>query len=290
MDNINTVFLNNEFLKPEQAKVSAFDRGFVFGDGVYEVIPVFGKRPFRLGQHMQRLNNSLSHLGIPNPMPAEKWQEVIQQLINSNGAEDQSIYFQITRGPAARDHCFPENMTPTVFGYSQTLKYPDQKTLEQGVSAITAPDIRWLRCDIKAIALLANVLMRQQAKEKGVTEAILLRDGRVTEGAASNIFIVSNNTLMTPPKGDQILPGITRDLVIELAHANNIPCQETEITEKQLFSADEVWMTSSTKEILPITKIDNKPVGNGKPGPIHKTVFEIYKKYKQDFRSGVVSD
>jgi len=289
METIKNVFLNNEYLKPEQAKVSVFDRGFVFGDGVYEVIPVFGARPFRLDQHLQRLENNLDHLGIKSPVTSKEWAQIINKLITDNGSEDQSVYLQITRGEAPRDHSFPDNVTPTVLAYSHPLEYPDKITIEQGVSAITAPDIRWQRCDIKSTALLANVLMRQQAKESGVMEAILLRDDIVTEGAASNIFIVSDKLIMTPSRGYEILPGITRDLVIELAKANDIGCDETTITKEQLFAANEVWMTSSTREILPITRIDNQPVGNGKPGPMHKRMFRIYQQYKQDFRDGVIA-
>ena len=187
---------------------------------------------------------------------------------------------------APRDHAFPQNVTPTVFAYAQPLKYSPPEQLAQGVAAVTTEDIRWSRCDIKSIALLANALLRQQAIEQGAAEAILVRDGVVTEGAASNIFIVKKNRLLTAPKGPYILPGITRDLVVEIAGANEIACDELPVSIEALHAADEVWMTSSTKEILPITRIDGHPVGKGAPGPMHARMFALYKEYKQAFTRG----
>lgn len=288
MKDIASVYLNGQFMDPDQAQVSVFDRGFMFGDGLYEVIPVFGNRPFRLPQHLQRLRNNLGHLDIKLDVSDSNWAQIIAQLITDNGNDDQSVYIQITRGSAQRDHSFPDQSTPTVLAYSQTLKYPDRSQLEKGVSAITGDDIRWRRCDIKATALLANVLMRQRAKEQDVAENILLREGKVTEGAASNIFIVKNGHVSTAAKSARILPGITRDLVIELLQQNNINFDEADISENELFDADEVWMTSSTKEILAITHINNKAIGSGKPGPMHKKIFAIYQTYKQAFRDGTV--
>ena len=288
MMNIPVVYLNGEFLPPDQAQVSVFDRGFVFGDGVYEVIPVFGGRLFRLPQHVQRLENSLAAIRLRNPHRIEEWTKIFLRLIADNGGGDLSIYLQITRGVAPRDHAFPPNIAPTVFAFAQPLKYAPPEQLAAGVAAIITADIRWSRCDIKAIALLANALLRQQASDQGAAEAILVRDGMVTEGAASNIFIVSRGRLITPPKGPYILPGVTRDLVVEIARAQGIPCDEQTISLAALKSADEVWLTSSTKEILPITRIDNQPVGNGKPGPLHARLFSLYKAYKQDFCQGKV--
>jgi D-alanine transaminase len=283
------VYLNGQFLPPTEAKVSAFDRGFVFGDGVYEVIPVFGGRLFRLPQHLVRLDNSLREIRLPNPHTASEWQAIFERLMRENGSVDQSVYLQITRGAAPRDHAFPAEVTPTVFAYAQPLKYPPSEQIASGISAITAPDIRWSRCDIKAIALLANALLRQQAVEAGASETILIRDGVVTEGAASNIFIVSGGRLVTPPKGPFILPGVTRDLVVEIARARGISCAEDRITEAQLFAADEVWMTSSTKEILPITRINDRTISDGRPGPMHARVFALYKEYKRAFCEGRVN-
>lgn len=288
MANLSQVYLNGEFLPPDQARVSVFDRGFIFGDGVYEVIPVFGGRLFRLSHHLSRLDASLAAIRLRNPHTPPEWKNIFTRLLSSDGTGDQSIYLQITRGVAPRDHAFPPNITPTVFAYAQPLKYSPAEQLAQGVAAITTEDIRWRRCDIKAIALLANALLRQQAIDQGAAEAILVRDGVVTEGAASNIFIVKNGRLVTAPKGPFILPGITRDLVVEIARAKNIACDELPVKIEMLRSADEVWLTSSTKEILPITRIDGQPVGSGKPGPMHARMFALYKEYKQAFIQGKV--
>jgi len=287
MANLAQVYLNGEFLPPDQARVSVFDRGFIFGDGVYEVIPVFGGRLFRLPHHLSRLDASLGAIRLRNPHTQQEWNSIFTRLLAA-GSGDQSIYLQITRGVAPRDHAFPPNITPTVFAYAQPLKYSPPEQLAQGVVAVTAADIRWQRCDIKAIALLANALLRQQAIGQGAVEAILVRDGLVTEGAASNIFVVKNGRLVTPPKGPFILPGITRDLVVEIARAKGIPCDELPVKIEMLTAADEVWLTSSTKEILPITRIDGRPVGNGKPGPMHAKMFALYKEYKQAFIQGQV--
>jgi D-alanine transaminase len=287
MANLAQVYLNGKFLPPDQARVSVFDRGFIFGDGVYEVIPVFGGRLFRLPHHLSRLDASLGAIRLCNPHTQQEWNDIFTRLLAA-GSGDQYIYLQITRGVAPRDHAFPPNITPTVFAYAQPLKYSPPEQLAQGVTAVTAADIRWQRCDIKAIALLANALLRQEAIDQGAVEAILVRDGLVTEGAASNIFVVKNGRLVTPPKGPFILPGITRDLVVEIARAKGIPCDELPVKIETLTSADEVWLTSSTKEILPITRIDGRPVGNGKPGPIHAKMFALYKEYKQAFIQGQV--
>ena len=288
MTNQNIVYLNGQWLPANEAKVSAFDRGFVFGDGVYEVIPVYGKRPFRLKQHLDRLKRSCDAILLTNPCKDTDWTAIIEKLIGESDAQDQMVYLQITRGVAPRDHAFPENVEPTCFAYGKALNFPDAKTQSQGVSAITTQDIRWLRCDIKAVALLANVILRQGAVENGAAEAILLRDESLTEGAASNIFIVKNDCIITPPKSELILPGITRDLVVELAHANNLCMEERAVSSEELATADEVWMTSSTKEILPIVSINNKPVGTGKPGSMHKRVLAIYQDYIDRFRKGEV--
>lgn len=289
MNGIHQVYLNGAFLPPAEARVSAFDRGFVFGDGVYEVIPVFGGRLFRLPHHLARLDNSLREIRMVNPLPAAEWQRVFERLVEIQGGGELSIYLQITRGVAPRDHAFPPNIAPTVFAYAAPLTYPPAEQVERGIAAITAPDIRWLRCDIKAIALLPNALLRSQALDADAAEAILLRDGFMTEGAASNIFVVRSGRLATPPKGPLILPGVTRDLVLELARAHGVPCAEAAVSEAALRAADEVWMTSSTKEILPITRLDGKPVGGGKPGPLHARLLALYKDYKRDFCAGKVN-
>lgn len=299
---MSLVYLNGAFIPPDQAKVSVFDRGFIFGDGVYEVIPVFGGRMFRLPHHLTRLEASLNAIQLRNPHTIQEWNNILSRLLvekqhkdapiadlrMENGTDDQSVYLQITRGVAARDHAFPPNISPTVFAYASPLNYPSAEQLAKGVAAITTADNRWQRCDIKSIALLANALLRQQAIEQGAAEAILVREGLMTEGAASNIFIVTGDRVVTPPKGPYILPGITRDLVVEITQSHNIDCVEQPVPLELLRSANEVWMTSSTKEILPITRIDGRPVGNGKQGPMHMRVFALYKQYKQAFIQGEV--
>lgn len=284
----NTVYLNGEFVAAESAKVSVFDRGFVFGDGVYELIPAFGRRLFRLPQHLARLDASLRQVRIENPLSSAQWQDVLERLVADLVEDDQAVYLQVTRGVAPRDHGFPADVTPTVFAYAQPLKTPPAEQLARGVSAITVPDMRWGRCDIKAIALLPNILMRQQALDAGAAEAILLREGFMTEGAACNIFIVRDGCAITPPKGTYILPGITRDLVLELMQTHGVTHAERAVSEAELRGADEIWLTSSGKEIMPITRLDGQPVGNGKPGPLAAHVLGLYRDYKRAFCEGKV--
>ena len=279
-----TVYLNGEFLPDDQACVPVLDRGFIFGDGVYEVIPAYGGQLFRLDEHLQRLRNSLDAVRIPNPMENTQWAEVLADLVHHNGDGDQSLYLQITRGSAQRDHAMPDKPIPTVFAMCNPLKPQPTEVAEKGVAAITLDDIRWQRCHIKAISLLPNILLRQEALDQGAAEAILIREGLATEGAASNLFAVIDGVLITPPTGPFLLPGITRDLILELAAANDIPHQEENIRRDDLLKADEIWLTSSTKEILPVTKLDDKAVANGKPGPLFKTLLALYQQYKQQLR------
>ncbi|QSA97076.1 D-amino acid aminotransferase [Methylococcus sp. EFPC2] len=277
------VYLNGEFLPLAQAKISVLDRGFLFGDGVYEVIPVYGGKPFRLAEHLARLNNSLAGLRIVSPLGDAEWEALFARLIE--GEDDQSIYLQITRGaPPKRDHAFPKDpVPPTVFA----MCTPIAPIPAQGVSAITVPDIRWQWCHIKAITLLGNVLLRQQAVEQGCAEAILVRDGYAIEGAASNLFAVVDGILMTPPKGHDILPGITRDLVVEIAHDNGIALEERKIAFDELKRASEVWVTSSTREVLPIVELDGVKVGDGIPGPLWARVNDLYQARKALLRRGL---
>ena len=278
------VYLNGEYLPLNEAKVSVLDRGFIFGDGVYEVIPSYGSKALRFKHHMQRLQNSLDAVRIENPLSNSQWQEIIDKLISDTDSQDQYIYLHITRGVASRDHRFPEKTKPTVFVMSNVLHPVDSELLKTGVAAVTLDDIRWQYCNIKAIALLPNILLRQQAVDKGAVEAILIRNGNMTEGAASNVFIVKNGLIRTPPKDNKLLPGITRDLIVELAKTHNLPIEETAISEKEFLQADEIWLTSSTKEILPVTKINEQQVGNGKPGPIWTDMFQNYQEYKKTLR------
>lgn len=279
------VYLNGEYLPLNEAKVSVLDRGFIFGDGVYEVIPAYAAKPLRFEHHMQRLQNSLDAVRIRNPLSNTQWLEIIEKLIAEMGPDDQYIYLHITRGVASRDHKFPDETTPTVFVMSSILKAVDPELLSHGVSAVTLDDFRWQHCNIKAIALLPNILLRQQAVERDAVEAILIRDSNMTEGAASNVFIVSNGVIKTPPKDNRLLPGITRDLVVELAHSHNMPIEEVAISEKEFLAAEEIWLTSSTKEVLPVTKINDQAVGNGKPGTIWQNMYQKYQDYKETLRA-----
>jgi D-alanine transaminase len=275
------VFLNDRFLPLADAKVSVLDRGFVFGDGVYEIVPVYSRKPFRLEAHLSRLQISLDGVRLANPHGVARWRELIGQLVAMQDFDDQSIYLQVTRGAAPRDHAFPPGVPPTVFMFAQPLVSATGAQKAAGVCAITAQDIRWGRCDIKAISLLANVLVRQQAVEAGCAETVMLRDGFLSEGAASNIFVVKNGVLLAPPPSHLILTGITYDVVLELAAAHGIPTELRAISEAELRDADELWMTSSTKEIMPIVKLDGAPVGTGEPGPLARQMDALYQAFKQ---------
>jgi D-alanine transaminase len=276
------VYLNGQFLPIEDAYVPVLDRGFIFGDGAYEVIPVYSKYPFRLHEHLTRLERSLTSLRLENPHPLAVWEKLIMALIEQNVAEDQSIYLQVTRGAAPRDHAFPKDSIPTVFMMSNPLLVSTPAQVAQGVSAISSRDIRWDRCDIKAIALLPNVLLRQLAVDVGAAETVLFRDGILTEGAASNIFAVENGAILAPPKDNHMLPGITYDLVLEIAEANQIPVEIGYFEEARIRKADELWITSSTKEVLAIVTLDDQPIGNGKPGPLFHRMYQYYQDYKNE--------
>ncbi len=272
------VYLNGEFLPLEEARVSVLDRGFIFADGVYEVIQVYNGQAFRFQEHFQRLENSLKNIKLQNPLTQQQLFDTIKTLVSQNDDANQAIYLQITRGAAKRKHKFPQNVVPTVFMMSNPIVAVPRPV---GVSAITCIDTRWQHCDVKSIALLANVLLHQQAIEVGANEAILIRDGYVMEGAASNVFIVTDGVAITPPKSQFILAGITRDLIIETMQAANLPVQEAEIPESQLRAAEEVWLCSSIREVVPVILLDDIPVGNGKPGPVWSDVWQIYQDYKQ---------
>lgn len=281
------VYLNGKFLPLDQAQVPVLDRGFIFGDGVYEVIPVYGGNLFRLEAHLQRLDQSLAGIKLMNPLTHAEWESVLRELVSRNASAaspDQSIYLQVTRGVAKRDFGLPQGIQPTVFAMSNPMLAPSADVHELGVAAITLEDIRWHYCHIKAITLLAANLLRQEALERGAVEAILIRAGEVTEGAASNVFIVKNGSVITPPTGPKLLPGITRDLIVELCAANKVPCLERVIVEAELHGADEIWLTSSTKEILPVTCLNDKPVGSGKPGPLWARLIRFYQDYKRSLR------
>jgi len=284
---VTYAYLNGSFLPLEEARVSVMDRGFLFGDGVYEVIPVYGKRLFRLAHHLKRLQNSLDAVRIYNPLADDKWENILTELIKRNSGSDQAIYLQVTRGVAARrDHAFPEDTSPTVFAMSTPVPASVDIASVAGIRAITLEDNRWKHCNIKAITLLPNVLLRQEAVDAGTAEAILIKDGFAIEGAASNIFIVSNGILITPPNSPALLPGITRDLILELAVNNSIPHREAGIPLDELLSADEIWLTSSTREISPVIMLDDTTVGKGASGPVWKRMISLYQDYKEALRAG----
>lgn len=274
-------YLNGEFAPLDQLKISVLDRGFLFGDGVYEMIPVYSRAVFRLDEHLARLEHNLAAIRIPNPHSRAQWRELVLSLVAQQSFADQSIYLQVSRGPAfPRNHAFPTEINPTVFMFADVLEPPANLLVEQGVSAVTATDVRWLRCNIKAISLLANVLAKQQAADSGVAETILIRDGLMIEGAASNIFIVKTGIIYAPAPSALMLTGITYDLLIELANAHGLPLQLGEVSEAMLRQADEVWLTSSSKEVLAIITLDGQPVGNGQIGPIYKQMVALYQEFK----------
>ena len=276
------VYLDGQFLPLESARVSVMDRGFLFGDGVYEVIPAYGGRLFRLHEHLARLDNSLKEIRITPPLRAEEWGQILSELTSQLPGQDQSVYLQVTRGPSGeRNHNIPDAVTPTIFAMTTPLGPPDPDMAVRGIAAITLDDIRWRLCNIKAITLLANVLLKDEARQRGAVEAILIREGRATEGAASNLFVIEDGMIATPPKSRYLLPGITRDLVLELARDAEIPFREEEITADRLSSADEIWLTSSTREIMPVTRLDGHPVGKGIPGPMYQTLNRLYAGYKE---------
>jgi D-alanine transaminase len=275
------VFLNGRILPLEQATVPVLDRGFIFGDGVYELVPVYSRAPFRMDEHLARLERSLAAVRIANPYERDKWRSVILELVAQQPWDDQGVYLQVTRGVAKRDHAFPAGVEPTVFAMSNPLVNPPAALVEQGAAAVSAPDNRWLRCDIKSISLIGNVLLRQASADAGAAETILFRDGILTEASASNVFVAKNGLLLSPPKSNLILPGITYDVVVEIAQQLGLPLEFRDVREAEVRAADEVWVTSSSKEILAIVELDGRPVGEGKPGPLFKRAWQGYQEFKR---------
>lgn len=277
-------FVNGAWVPVSQAQVSVLDRGFLFADGVYEVVPVYAGRSFQLREHLQRLARSLKEIRIRDPHTEAEWTALVEKLIAQNRslAADGNlmVYLQVTRGVGERrGHPFPENAKPTIIGMCNPLPAPTEAARRDGVAAITMPDIRWHRCDIKSLALLPNVLATQSARDADCNEAILHRDGRITEGASSNVFVVRGDTIVTPPLGPDILPGVTR-LLVELLERSHRPVSERAITLEELKSADEIWITSSTREVLAVTKLDGRAVGGGKPGPKWKEANQLFLAHK----------
>ena len=275
------IYLNGEFMPLEQARIPVLDRGFIFGDGVYEVIPVYSRHPFRLAEHLRRLQRSLDAIRLPNPLSDAGWTELTRDIIARNQGDDQSVYFQVTRGAAKRAHEFPKNVKPTVFVMSSPLVTPPREQIENGVACITTTDFRWLKCDVKSVSLLGNCLLKQMAVDAGAAEIVMFRDGFLTEASASNVLVVRDGVLLAPPKNHLILPGITYDVVLELAATNNMPLEMREIAEREVRTAQEIWITSSTKEVLAVTTFDGRPVGDGKPGAVFRRMYALYQEFKQ---------
>lgn len=276
-----TVFLNGEFMPLEQARIPVLDRGFIFGDGVYEVVPVYSRNPFRLPEHLARFKRSHDAIRLDYPMSDAEWTRLVHDLIARNAGDDQSIYMQVTRGVAKRDHAFPKGIKPTVFAMSSPLSTPSRDTVENGVLAVSAIDYRWQKCDVKSTSLLANCLLRQVAADAGAIEVVMFRDGHLTEGSSSNVFAVSGEKLLAPPKNNLVLPGITYDVVLELAESNRMPFEVRPIAEREVRNADEIWVTSSTKEVLAVTTLDGRAVGSGRPGPVFQRMHQLYQDFKR---------
>jgi D-alanine transaminase len=275
-----TVYLNGQFLPLEDAKVSVLDRGFIYGDGVYELVPVYGRRPYRLPQHLARLQRSLDGIRLANPHTDAEWEAIIAGLIGRMTFADQGVYLQVTRGAAKRDHAFPTGVAPTVFMMSNPLVLPSREQVERGVAVVTAVDERWLHCDLKTISLLGNVLARQLAVDAGATETVLFRNGYLTEASASNVLLVRGGVIVAPPKDNQILPGITYDVAFELAREGGLPIEVRPVPKDEALAADEMWLSSSTKEVLAVTALDGRPFAGGTPGPVFRKVYALFQASK----------
>lgn len=277
---MSLVYINGEYKPVAEASVSVLDRGFIFGDGVYEVIPVFNHKVFRFDEHMQRLDNSLKSVYMDNPLSRSQWLSVFEKLIKTLPDNEQAVYLQLTRGVSERNYAISLPAKQTVFVMVRSIEKND---FSAGIKAVTHEDIRWAHCDIKAITLLPGVLLRHRASQQGAKEAILTRDNTVTEGAASNVFICKNGVISTPAKNNHVLPGITRELVLEMLAEHKFNVVETVINGDDLQNADEIWLTSSTWGIVPVTELDKKPVGAGKPGPLWYRVCELYRAFKSAY-------
>lgn len=276
-----TVYLNGKFLPIEEAKISPLDRGFIFGDGVYEVIPFYDGHGLRMREHLMRLQRSMAELDIDNPYAIEHWQSMITALIAKNGGGNVGVYIQVTRGVAKRDFAPPKGLTQTVFMMVNPLATPPAEIYTKGISCVSLDDNRWLKCHIKSVALLGAVLLKHESNQGGFDEAVLFRDGYLTESSASNIAAVKNGVILCPPMDNLILPGITYELMIELARKNNLPLQIGRVSRRQVKAADELWIMSSTKEVVPIVMLDEKRIGTGLPGPLFKQMHQLFQQFKR---------
>jgi len=271
---------NGKLLPIDQISISPLDRGFIFGDGVYEVIPVYNGVPLRAREHFERLQRSMDEIQLANPHTVDEWMKLTGELLRHHPG-DQAVYIQVTRGaPQKRDHVIPKGLTPTVFMMSNPMATPSREAVENGVACVTSRDFRWEKCHVKSTSLLGNVLARQISVAAGATETILFRDGFLTEASSSNVFIVKNGVVLAPPRDNLILMGITYDLVQSLAREGSVRLEVRQVTEAEVRSADEIWLSSSTKEVLGVTTLDGKPVGGGKPGPVFRRMHALYQEYK----------
>jgi D-alanine transaminase len=276
-------YVNGEFVPLDAARISPFDRGFLFADGVYEVMPVYAGRPFRFEAHCERLARSCRELVMEDPLSRAEWRQLFATLIERNGGGDQYIYWQVTRGAErGRNHAPLPNVPRTVFAFCAPLPVLGPSVLEQGLACVSAQDTRWARCDIKSVSLLANVLLRQLAVDAGAAETILFRDGELTDASSSTVYGVINGELRAPPNSRAILPGTTRSVLEEITERAKIPYRIGRVTEADLRTADEIWVTSSTREVAPVTTLDGKPVGNGKPGALWRRAYDAFQTYKQE--------
>lgn len=274
------VYLNGRFLPIDEAKISVLDRGFIYGDGVYELVPVYHRQPFRMPQHLARLQHSLDGIRLANPHTAAAWEALILDLIAQQPFDQQAVYLQITRGVAKRDHAFPVGAAPTVFMMSNPLHTPTPEQFARGVAVVTAEDNRWRHCDLKTTSLLGNVLMRQLSADVGAVETVMFRDGFLTEASASNVLIVRDGVIVVPPKDKLILPGITYDAALEFAQDAGLPFQVRPVPRAEALSADEMWLSSSAKEVLAVTTVDGQPFGSGEPGPVFRQMYALFQQKK----------
>jgi D-alanine transaminase len=274
------VYLNGTFLALADAKISVLDRGFIYGDGVYEVIPIYARTPFRMPHHLRRLQYSLAGIRLANPHTDAQWEALIRTLAEKQPFDDQALYLQVTRGVAKRDHAFPKDVPATVFMMSNPLVLPSREQVERGVAVVTADDNRWHRCDLTTTSLVGNVLMRQVAVDADAVETVMFRDGCLTEASASNVLIVKGGKVVAPPKDNLILPGITYDATLEVARDAGVPLEVRKVTRAEALGADEMWLSSSTKEVLAITRVDGTAFGGGVPGPVFRRVWQAFQAAK----------
>ncbi len=282
--NTPVAHFNGQLLPLERIRISPLDRGFIFGDGVYEVIPVYEGAALRAREHFERLQRSMDEIRLRNPHTVDEWMSLTRELL-AHHPGNQSVYIQVTRGaPANRDHVMPKDLAPTVFMMCQPLASPSREAVDNGVACLTARDFRWEKCHIKSTSLLGNVMARQLAADAGAAETILVRDGFVTEASASNVFVVKDGRVAAPPRDNLILLGITYELIVRLAAEGAVALDVRPVAESELRSADEIWLSSSTKEVLAVTSLDGRPVGNGKPGPVFRRMHALYQDYKEEAR------